>query len=336
MLSATSKEQVMIKLPRRAFLRLTAGAVVLPAVVRIAKAQAYPSRPVRIIVGFPPGGAADIVARVIAQWLSDRLGQPFVIENRPGAGTNVATEAVVRAAPDGHTLLFVSVSNAINTTLYDKLNFDFIRDIAPVASTDRLTYVMVVNPSVSANTVSELIAYAKSNPGKLNIAVAAVGSGTHLSGELFKAMTGVNLVNVPYIGSPLAFADLFAGQVQVMFDALATSVEHIKAGKLRALGVTTEKRSELLPDVPTIAETVPGYEASGWLGIGAPRNTPTEIIDKLNREISAAVADHKIKTRLAELGGAPLLLSAADFGKLIAEETDKWGKVIRAANIKPN
>ena len=211
----------------------------------------------RIIVGFPPGGAADIVARVIAQWLSDRLGQPFVVENRPGAGTNVATEAVLRAAPDGHTLLFVSVSNAINTTLYDKLNFDFVRDIAPVASVDRLTYVMVVNPSVPVNTVSELIAYAKSNPGKLNIAVAAVGSGTHLSGELFKAMTGVNLVNVPYTGSPLAFADLFAGQVQVMFDALATSVEHIKAGKLRALGVTTAKRSELLPDIPTIAETVP-------------------------------------------------------------------------------
>ena len=325
-----------MKLPRRAFLHLTAGTVVLPAVMRVAKAQTYPSRPVRIIVGFPPGGAADIVARVIAQWLSDRLGQPFVIENRPGAGTNVATEAALKAAPDGYTLLFATVSNAINTALYDKLNFDFVPDIAPVAGVNRLTYVMVVNTSVPVKTVSELIAYAKANPGKLNIAAAAIGSGTHLSGELFKAMTGVNLVNVPYTGSSLAFADLFSGQVQVMFDALTSSVEHITAGKLRALGVTTAKRSERLPDIPTIGETVPGYEASGWLGIVAPKNTPAEIIDKLNREISAALADPKIKARLADLGGVPLELSGTDFGKLIVDETEKWGKVIRGANIKAN
>jgi tripartite-type tricarboxylate transporter receptor subunit TctC len=325
-----------MKLPRRAFLHLTAGAVMMPAVLRIAKAQAYPARPVHIIVGFPPGGAADIVARVMAQWLSERLGQPFIIENRPGAGTNVATETVLKAAPDGHTMLFATVSNAINTSLYDKLPFDFIRDIAPVASVDRLTYIMVANPAVPAKTIAELIAYAKANPGKLNIAAAAIGSGTHLSGELFKAMTGVNLVNVPYTGSQLAFADLFAGQVHVMFDALTSSVEHITAGKLRALGVTTAKRSERLPDIPTIGETVPGYEASGWLGFVAPRNTPPEIIGKLHGEVSAALADPKIKAGLADLGGEPLLLSSADFGKLIAEETDKWGKVIRGAGIKLN
>ena len=325
-----------MNLPRRIFLQLTAGTVVLPAAMRVAKAQTYPSRPVRIIVGFPPGGAADIVARVIAQWLSDRLGQPFVVENRPGAGTNVATEAALKAPPDGYTLLFATVSNAINTALYDKLNFNFVADIAPVAGVNRLTYVMVVNPSVPVKTVSELIAYAKANPGKLNIAAAAIGSGTHLSGELFKAMTGVNLVNVPYTGSSLAFADLFSGQVQVMFDALTSSVEHITAGKLRALGVTTAKRSERLPDVPTIGETVPGYEASGWLGIVAPKNTPAEVIGMLNREISAALADPKIKSRLADLGGVPLELSGADFGKLIVDETEKWGKVIRGANIKAN
>ena len=325
-----------MNLPRRAFLQLTAGTVVLPAAMRVAKAQTYPSRPVRIIVGFPPGGAADIVARVIAQWLSDRLGQPFVVENWPGAGTNVATEAALKAPPDGYTLLFATVSNAINTALYDKLNFNFVADIAPVAGVNRLTYVMVVNTSVPVKTVSELIAYAKANPGKLNIAAAAIGSGTHLSGELFKAMTGVNLVNVPYTGSSLAFADLFSGQVQVMFDALTSSVEHITAGKLRALGVTTAKRSERLPDIPTIGETVQGYEASGWLGIVAPKNTPAEIIGTLNREISAALADPKIKARLADLGGVPLELSGTDFGKLIVDETEKWGKVIWGANIKAN
>jgi len=325
-----------MKLPRRAFLHLTAGAVALPALTRIANTQGYPSRPVHIIVGFPPGGAADIVARVIAQWLSERLGQPFIVENRPGAGTNVATEMVLKATPDGHTLLFATVSNAINMALYGNLNFDFIRDIAPVGSIDRLTYVLVANPSIPPKTVSELIAYAKANPGKLNIAVAAIGSGTHLSGELFKEMAGVNVANVPYTGSSLAFADLFAGQVQIMFDVLTSSIEHITAGKLRALGVTTAKRSERLPDLPTIGETIPGYEASGWLGIVAPRSTPTNIIDQLSREISAALADHKIKARLVELGGEPLVLSAAEFGKLIADETEKWGNVIHGANIKPN
>jgi tripartite-type tricarboxylate transporter receptor subunit TctC len=325
-----------MKLVRRAFLRLTAGAAIAPHVLRGAAAQTYPSRPVHIIVGFPPGGAADIVARVIAQWMSERLGQPFVIENRPGAGTNVATETVLKATPDGHTLLFATVSNAINTSLYDKLNFDFVRDSAPVATVDRLTYVLVANPSVPFKTIPGLIAYAKANPGKLNIAAAAIGSGTHLSGELFKAMAGVDLVNVPYTGSSLAFADLFSGQVQIMFDALTSSVEHIATGKLLALGVTTSKRSERLPDVPTIGETIPGYEASGWLGIVAPRNTPIEIIDKLNKEINVALADPKIKTRLFELGGEPLELSAADFGRLITAETDKWSKVIRGANIKPN
>src|SRR6516162_10555488 len=252
-----------MKLPRRAFLQVTAGAAIMPAVLRGAMAQTYPSRPVHIIVGFPPGGAADIVARVMAQWLSERLGQPFVIENRPGAGTNTATETVLKATPDGHTLLFATVSNAINTSLYDKLNFDFIRDIAPVASVDRLTYVLIANPSAPFSTVVELIAYAKANPGKLNIAVAAIGSGTHLSGELFKAMAGVNLVNVPYAGSSLAFADLFSGQVQIMFDALTSSVEHITAGKLRAVGVTTAKRSERLPDIPTIGETISTRRADG-------------------------------------------------------------------------
>ena len=323
-----------MKLPRRAFLHLTAGAATMPTVLRGAMAQTYPSRPVHIIVGFPPGGAADIVARIMAQWLSERLGQPFVIENRPGAGTNIATETVLKAPPDGHMLLFATVSNAINTSLYGKLNFDFIRDIAPVASVDRLTYVLVANPSAPFSTVAELIAYAKANPGKLNIAAAAIGSGTHLSGELFKSMAGVNLVNVPYPGSSLAFADLFSGQVQIMFDALTSSVEHITAGKLRAMGVTTAKRSERLPDIPTIGETVPGYEASGWLGIVAPKNTPAEVIDRLGKEIRAAVADPEIKARLADLGGEPLEMSPADFGKLIAAETEKWAKVIRAANIK--
>jgi tripartite-type tricarboxylate transporter receptor subunit TctC len=325
-----------MKLARRAVLHLTAGALMTPAVLSVAKGQAYPSRPVRIIVGFPPGGAADIVARVTAQWLSDRLGHPFVVENRPGAGTNVATESVLKAPADGYTLLFATVSNAINTALYDKLNFDFVHDITPVAGIDRLTYVLVANPSVPFKTVAELIAYAKANPGKLNMAAAAIGSGTHLSGELFRAMTGVNLVSVPYTGSALAFPDLMAGQVQIMFDALTSSLEHITAGKLLALGVTTAKRSERLPNVSTIGETVPGYEASGWLGIVAPKNTPAEIVDKLHGEVREALADPKIKARLHDLGGEPLTLSSAEFGKLIADETDKWGKVIRGANIKPN
>ena len=323
-----------MKLSRRQFVHLAAGTAGLMAVPRIARAQAYPSRPVRIIVGVPAGGSPDIQARLLGQWLSEHLGQPFIVENRPGGGTNIATEAVVRSAPDGHTLLLATAINTWNAALYEKLNFDFIRDIAPVASVDRLTYVLVANPSAPFNTVAELIAYAKANPGKLNIAAAAIGSGTHLSGELFKAMAGVNLVNVPYAGSSLAFADLFSGQVQIMFDALTSSVEHITAGKLRAVGVTTAKRSDRLPDIPTIGETIPGYEASGWLGIVAPKNTPAEVIDKLGKEIRAALADPKIKARLADLGGEPLEMSPADFGKLIAAETEKWAKVIRAANIK--
>ncbi len=321
---------------RRAFLQLSVSALMMPAVLLGARAETYPSRPVRIVVGFPPGGAADIVARVVAQSLSERLGQPFVVENRPGAGTNVATESVLKAPADGYTLLFATVSNAINTALYDKINFDFVHDIAPIAGIDRLTYVLVANPSVPFKTIPELIAYAKANPGKLNIAAAAIGSGTHLSGELFRAMTGVNIVSVPYTGSALAFPDLMAGQVHIMFDALTSSLEHIAAGKLLALGVTTAKRSERLPNVPTIGETVPGYEASGWLGLVAPKGTPADIVAKLNGEIGAALADAKIKARLHDLGGEPLPLSPPEFGKLIADETEKWGKVIRGANIKAN
>ena len=324
-----------MKLPRRQFLRLAAGAAALPAASRMARAQAYPVRPVRILVGFPAGGAADIAARLISQRLSDRLGQPFVIENRPGSGTNLATEAVARATPDGYTLLLATVSNAINMTLYDNLNFSFIRDIAPVGTIYRVTFVIVANPSIPAKTLSELISYAKANPGKLNLAVSGIGSGAHLAGELFKSMAGVNLINVPYTGSPAALADLFAGQVQVMVDTLSTSIEHIRAGKLRALAVTTATRSEQLPDVPIVAETVPGYEASGWIGIAAPKTISAEIIDRLNKEINTALADPMIKARLAELGGAPAPMSPAEFGKLIGEETEKWGKVIRAANIKP-
>jgi tripartite-type tricarboxylate transporter receptor subunit TctC len=325
-----------MRLPRRSFLYLASGAAALPAASRIAWAQAYPSRPVRILVGFPPGGAADVAARLIGQRLSDRLGQPFVIENRPGSGTNVATEAVARAMPDGYTLLLATVSNAINTTLYDDLNFNFIRDIAPVGTVYRVTFVIVANPSVPAKTLSELIAYAKANPGKLNLAVSGIGSGGHLAGELFKTMAGINLINVPYNGSPAALTDLFAGQVQVMVDTLSTSIEYIKAGKLRALAVTTATRSEQLPDVPIVAEAVPGYEASGWIGIAAPKTTSAEIIGRLNKEINSTLAEPMIKARLAELGGVPAPMAPADFGKLIGEETDKWGKVIRAANIKPH
>ena len=287
------------------------------------------------IVGFAAGGAPDILARLMGQWLSERLGQPFVIENRPGAGSNIATEAVVRAPPDGYTLLLVSPANAINATLYDKLNFNFIRDIAPVAGIIREPHVMVVNPSVPAKTVPEFIAYAKANPGKLNMASAGNGTAAHVAGELFKMMTGVDMVHVPYRGAAPALTDLLGGQVQVMFAAMPASIEYIRAGKLRALAVTTATRSEALPDIPTVGEFVPGYEASAWFGVGAPKNTPAEIIDKLNKEINAALADPKIKARLADLGGTVLPGSPADFGKLIADETEKWGKVIRAANIKP-
>src|SRR6516164_7598718 len=324
-----------MKLPRRNFLRLAAGAAALPALSRFAWAQTYPTRPVRIIVGFAPAGAGDIVARLMGQWLSERLGQPFVVENRPGANGNIAAQAGVRAPADGYTLLMVSSANAANAALYDKLSFNFLRDIAPVAGIIRTPYVMAVNPTVPAETIPEFIAYAKANPGKISMASVGVGSGTHLAGEWFKMMTGVNLVHVPYRGGGPAFNDLLGGQVQVMFPTTVGSIGYIRAGRLRALAVTTATRSDVLPDVPTVDEFVPGYEASAWFGVGAPRNTPAEIIDKLNNEINAALADPKIKARLADLGGTPLAGSPADFGKLIAEETEKWAKVIRAANIKP-
>jgi tripartite-type tricarboxylate transporter receptor subunit TctC len=315
------------KLLRRRFLHLAASAAALPAVSRIARAQAYPVRPVRVIVGFPPGGTTDILARLMGQWLSERLGQPLIIENRPGAAGNLGTEAVVRAPPDGYTLLMVTPGNAINATLYGKLNYNFIRDIAPVAGIFRSPNVLDVNPSVPARTVPEFIAYAKANPGKLNMGSAGVGSVEHVAGELFKMMTGVNMVHVPYRGAAPAVADLLGGQVQVMFDVLPQSIEYIRAGKLRPLAVT--------PDLPTLSEFVPGYEVSTLVGVGAPRNTPAEIIDKLNKEINAGLADPLMKTRLADLGGTAVAPgSPADFGKLIAAETEKWAKVINFAGIK--
>ena len=324
-----------MKLPhRRQFLHLAAGAAALPAVSIVARAQSYPTRPVRIIVGFAPGGPADLIARLIGQSLSERLGQQFIIENRPGAGSNIATEAVVRAPPDGYTLLLVTATNAINTTLYEKLNFDFVRDIVPVASVNRSSGVMEVNPLVLAKSVPEFIAYAKANPGKISMASAGPGSAPHVYGELFKAMTGADLVTVHYRGSGPAFPDLFSGQVQVMFDVLYSSIGHIRAGKLRALAVTTAARSTVLPDLPTVGEFVPGYEASGWAGIGAPKNTPSEIIDRLNKEVSAILADPKATARLTDLGAIVFANTPTGFGKHIAAETEKWAKVIRAANIK--
>jgi tripartite-type tricarboxylate transporter receptor subunit TctC len=323
-----------MKLPRRNFLHLAAGAAALPGLPRVAWAQAYPTRPVRVIVGFPAGGGVDINARPISQWLSERLGQQFIVENRPGAASNIATEVVVRASPDGYTLLAVSVANALNATLYEKLNFNFIRDIVPVAGTMRVPGIMVVNPSVPANTVPEFIAYAKANPGKVNMASGGNGTTGHVFGELFKFMTGVNLVHVPYRGGAPALTDMLGGQVQVYFGPAPESLEHIRAGKLRALAVTTATGLEGLPDIPSMAKFLPGYDASGWYGIGAPKGTSVEIIEKLNHEINAALADPKIKARIAEMGETALSTSAADFGKLIAEETEKWGKVIRAANIK--
>jgi tripartite-type tricarboxylate transporter receptor subunit TctC len=324
-----------MKLLRRRFLHLAAGAVALPAVSRIAGAQNYPARPVRIIVGFSAGGPNDILARLIGEWLSERLGQPFIIENRPGAGSNLATEAVVRAPPDGYTLLLVGSPNAINATLYDKLNFNFVRDILPIASFIRGALVMVVHPSVPAQTVPEFIAYAKENPGKPSYGSGGVGGITHITPELFKMMAGVNIVHVPYRGVATALTDLLGGQVQVLFANPAQSIPYIRAGKLRALAITTATRSEALPDIPTVGEFVPGYEASSFFGFGAPRNTPAEIIDKLNKEINAGLADPKIGARISDLDGTVLGGSPADFEKLIAEETEKWGKVIRAANIKP-
>lgn len=323
-----------MKLPRRQFLHLAAAAAVLPAVSRFAWAQTYPARPVRLILGYPPGGSADITARLIGQWLSERLGQPFVLENRPGAGTNLATDAAVRAAPDGYTLLLVAPANAINATLYDKLNHNFIRDIAPVAGIIRFPNVMEVNPSVPVKTVPEFIAYAKANPGKLNMASSGNGSTIHMSGELFKMMTGVDLVHVPYRGGALALTDLIGGQVQVMFDNLPTSAEYIKAGKLRGLAVTSAIRSDVLPDLPTVGDFVPGYEASAWYGLGAPKDTPPEIIDKLNKAVNAILADPKAKARFADLGASLLPGSPADFGKLNADETEKWGKVVKFCGAK--
>ena len=323
-----------MKLPRRKFLHLTATAAALPAVSRIAQAQSYPSRPVRLIVPLAPGGATDIVARLIGQWLSQRLHQPFVIDNRPGGGTNIGTETVVRAASDGYTLLLASTPNTINATLYDKLNYNFIRDIAPVASIIRNALVIVVHPSLPAKTVPEFIAYAKANPRKLNMASPGNGTPNHVSGELFNMMAGVEMVHVPYRSGGPALTDLLAGQVQVMFPATVSSIEYIRAGRLRALAVTTATRSELLPDIPTVAEFVAGYEATNWFGICAPKDTPADIVEKLNKEINASLADPSIKARLADLGGDVLALSPADFGKLIAEDAEKWGKVIRAANIK--
>jgi tripartite-type tricarboxylate transporter receptor subunit TctC len=325
----------MLKLPRRQFLHLAAGAAALPAVSRIAVAQAYPSRPVRWILPSAAGNTTDILARLLGQWLSERLGQAFIIENRPGAGGNIGTEAVVRSAPDGYTLLMTTPANAINATLYDRLNFNFIRDIAPVASIWRVPNVLVVNSSFPAKTVPEFIAYAKANPGKINFASPGIGTTPHVSGELFKMMAGVNIVHVPYRGTAPALTDLISGQVQAIFDNIATSIEYIRAGKLRALAVTTAGRSELLPDVPTVGDFLPGYEASAVPGVGVPNKTPAEIVNKLNKETNASFTDPKIKARLADLGGAVLPGSPADFGKLIAEETEKWGKVIRANNIKP-
>ena len=338
-----------MKLPhRRQFLHLAAGAGALPAVSRIAWAQAYPSRPVRLIVPIAAGGSQDILARLVGQWLSERRGQPFVIDNRPGGGGNIGTELVVRAPPDGYTLsrlirlpssaydrlLIVSGANLIKAALYDKLNFNFIRDIAAVAGIIRVPHAVVIHPSVPAKTVPEFIAYAKAYPGKVNMASGGTGNATHLTGELFKMMAGVDMVHVPYRGGGPAFADLLGRQVQVFFPTMVSSIEYVRAGSLRALAVATATRSEALPDIPTVGEFVPGYEASSVYGLGAPKNTPTEIVDKLNREINAALADPKLKARLADVGGDVLALSPADFGKLIAEETEKWSKVIRAANIK--
>jgi tripartite-type tricarboxylate transporter receptor subunit TctC len=325
-----------MQLPRRTFLHLTAGAVALPALARTAGAQAYPSRPVRIVVGFPPGGSVDIAARLIGQWLSQHLGQQFVIENRPGAGSNVGTEAMIRAPADGYTLLLVSPGNAINATLYENLSFNFMRDTAPVGGILRAPNVMVVNPSVPATTVAEFIAFAKANPGKINMASTGIGTSTHLSGELFRVMTGVQMVHIPYRGNAPALTDLLAGQVQVLFDSISTSVAHVRAGKLRGLAVTSAARSPALPGLPTVADSVPGYEASAFFGVSAPRNTPPDIIGLINREINAALADAVINNRLADLGGTAIAGSPGDFGKLIADETEKWGKVIRALSIKPD
>jgi len=322
-----------MKLPRRNFLHLAAGAAALPTATRFASALDYPTRSVHLIEGFGAGGAPDIVARLIGQSLSEQLGQSFIVENRSGASGNIATEAVVRAPPDGYTLLLITVGNAVNATMF-KLSFDFIREIAPVACIVRVPWVMEVHPSVPAKTVPEFIAYAKANPGKINMASAGTGSMPHVAGEMFKTMAGVDLFHVPYRGAQV-FAGLLAGDVQVYFGPLLSSIAYIRAGNLRALAVTTTTRSQILPDVPVLSETVPGYDVSSWYGIGAPKSTPAEIVERLNTEINASISNPKFQARLANLGGTVLPGSPADFGKLIAEETEKWGKVIRAANIKP-
>jgi len=323
-----------VKLPRRQFLHLAAGVVALPALSRIAWAQAYPTRPVRIVVGFPPGTSSDITARLIAEWLSQRLGQQVLVENRTGAGTNIAAETVVQASPDGYSLLWVTQTNAINATLYESLNFNFIRDIAPVAGVIRVPTVMMINPSVPAKTVPEFIAYAKANPDKINMSSPGIGSANHVLGELFQMMTGVKLVHIPYKGSQ--FPDLLSGQVQITFNPLPSSLNFINTGKLRALAVTSATRQAVLPDVPTVGEFVPGYEGNAWFGIGAPKNTPKEIVDKLNSEINAGLADPKLSARLIDLGGVPMSVTPAEFGKFIADETEKWGKVVKFAGLKVN
>ena len=324
-----------MKLPRRKFLGLAASAAVLPAVSRIARAQAYPSRPVRIIVGWPAGGTTDIAARLMSQWLSERLGQPFVVENRPGAASNIATEAVARAPPDGYTLLAVTATNTVNATLYNKLSFNLNRDIATIAGILRSPLVLEVHPGVPANAVPEFIAYARARSGKVSMASFGPGTTSHVAGELFKMMAGVHLLHVPYRGSAPMLTDLLGGQVQAAFDNLPASIEHIRAGKLRPLAVSTATRAETLPDIPTVSEFLPDFEASAWVGVGAPKGTPVEIVDKLNKEINAGLADPRIRARIADLGATVLAGSPAEVGKLIAEETEKWGKVIRAANIKP-
>jgi tripartite-type tricarboxylate transporter receptor subunit TctC len=321
-------------LPRRRFLHLAAGAALLPAASPIARAEAYPARPVHVIVYFPPGGVGDILARMTGQWLTERLGQPFVIENRPGAGGNIGTEAVVRAAPDGYTLLWATSPNAINGSLYAKLNYNFIRDITPVAATIRVPNVMVVTPALPVRTVPDFIAYAKANPGKLNMASGGIGVPSHVAGELFKMMAGIDMVHVPYRGSAPAMTDLIAGQVQVMFDAMPSSIGHIRAGRLRPLAVTTATRSDVLPDIPTVGDFLPGFEASTWFGVGAPRNTPPEIVARLNTEINASLANANMRARIADVSGTVLAGSPGDFEKLIAEETDKWAKVVKFSGAK--
>jgi len=321
---------------RRRFLNLAGAAVAACVAPRLASAQTYPARPLRWIVGFAPGGSTDILARVVGQWLSERLGQPIVIENRPGAGSNIATETVVNAPPDGYTLLMISPAHAVNATLYDKLGYNFIRDIAPVAGLTREANVMVVNPAFPAKSVAEFIAYAKANPGKINMASSGNGTSVHVAGELFRMMAGIGMTHVPYRGAGPAVTDLMGGQVQVMFAAMPSAIEHVRAGKLRALAVPTATRSPALPDVPTVGDVLPGYEASSWYGVGVPRNTPADIVARLNREINAGLADPKLEARLGDLGGTMLAGSPADFGRLIAEETEKWAKVVKFSGARPD